>query len=78
MRMNRVGWKDGIIEGWHLCSLQAGALDMKTSRLPPEDPAEKQDTRVVEVVTTLEADGLLIGQRVVVRFLADGGSSHKD
>ena len=47
-------------------------------RLPPEDPAEKQDTRVVEVVTTLEADGLLIGQRVVVRFLADGGSSHKD
>ena len=47
-------------------------------RLPPEDPAEKQDTRVVEVVTTLEADGLLIGQRVVVRFLADGGSSRKD
>ena len=47
-------------------------------RLPPEDPAEKQDTRVVEVVTTLEADSLLIGQRVVVRFLADGGSSRKD
>lgn len=46
-------------------------------RLPPEDPAEKQDTRVVEVVMTLEADSLLIGQRVVVRFLADG-SGHKD
>lgn len=46
-------------------------------RLPPEDPAEKQDTRVVEVVMTLEADRLLIGQRVVVRFLADG-SGHKD
>ena len=47
-------------------------------RLPPEDPAEKQDSRVVEVVTTLEADSLLIGQRVVVRFLADSGSSRKD
>lgn len=46
-------------------------------RLPPEDPAEKHDTRVVEVVMTLEEDSLLIGQRVVVRFLADG-SSHKD
>lgn len=46
-------------------------------RLPPEDPAEKHDTRVVEVVMTLEENSLLIGQRVVVRFLADG-SSHKD
>ncbi|WP_291331671.1 HlyD family efflux transporter periplasmic adaptor subunit [Desulfovibrio sp.] len=47
-------------------------------RLPPEDPAEKQDTRVVEVVMTLEKGSLLIGQRVVARFLADGKSSHKD
>ena len=47
-------------------------------RLPPEDPAERQDTRVVEVVMTLEKGNLLIGQRVVVRFLAGGESSHKD
>ena len=46
--------------------------------VPLDDPAEKQDSRVVEVVTTLEAGSLLIGQRVVVRFLADSGSSRKD
>ena len=47
-------------------------------RLPTEDPAEKQDTRVVEVVMTLEKGSLLIGQRVVVRFCADGEGSHKN
>ncbi|MDF3837505.1 HlyD family efflux transporter periplasmic adaptor subunit [Cupriavidus basilensis] len=35
-----------------------------------DDPAEKQDNRVVEVVVALDAQDLLIGQRVVVRFLA--------
>lgn len=42
------------------------------ARTPSDDPGEKQDNRVVEVVVSLEgAQGLLIGQRVVVRFLAD-------
>jgi HlyD family secretion protein len=40
------------------------------ARTPSDDPAEKQDNRVVEVVVALDAaDALLIGQRVVVRFL---------
>ena len=39
-------------------------------RTPSEDPSEKQDNRVVEVVITLNTDGLLIGQRVIVRFFA--------
>ena len=38
-------------------------------RTPSEDPSEKQDNRVVEVVITLNTDALLIGQRVIVRFL---------
>ena len=42
------------------------------ARTPSDDPGEKQDNRVVEVVVSLEgAQGLLIGQRVVVRFLAE-------
>jgi HlyD family secretion protein len=40
------------------------------ARTPSDDPAEKQDNRIVEVVIGLEAaDTLLIGQRIVVRFL---------
>lgn len=38
-------------------------------RTASEDPSEKQDNRVVEVVITLNTDALLIGQRVIVRFL---------
>lgn len=38
-------------------------------RTPTEDPQEKQDNRVVEAVLSLDTDRLLIGQRVVVRFL---------
>ncbi|GAA6142399.1 HlyD family efflux transporter periplasmic adaptor subunit [Hydrogenophaga sp. 5NK40-0174] len=38
-------------------------------RTPSDDPTERQDNRVLEVVLTLErADALLIGQRVIVRF----------
>ncbi len=38
-------------------------------RTPSDDPAERQDNRVLEVVLTLEGgDALLIGQRVIVRF----------
>ncbi len=41
------------------------------ARTPSDDPGEKQDNRVVEVVVSLEdTQTLLIGQRVVVRFLA--------
>lgn len=38
-------------------------------RTPSEDPQEKQDNRVVEAVLSLDTDRLLIGQRVIVRFL---------
>ncbi|MCA3323811.1 MAG: HlyD family efflux transporter periplasmic adaptor subunit [Roseomonas sp.] len=42
------------------------------ARAPSDDPGEKQDNRVVEVVVSFEdAPTLLIGQRVVVRFLAN-------
>jgi len=42
------------------------------ARTPSDDPGEKQDNRVVEVVVSFEdAPTLLIGQRVVVRFLAN-------
>lgn len=40
------------------------------ARTPSDDPGEKLDNRVVEVVVSFEdAQTLLIGQRVVVRFL---------
>lgn len=38
-------------------------------RTPSEDPGERQDNRVVEVVIALEGEPLLIGQRVIVRFM---------
>ena len=38
-------------------------------RTPSEDPNEKQDTRVVEIVVAIDAPETLIGQRVVARFL---------
>jgi RND family efflux transporter MFP subunit len=37
-------------------------------RTPSEDPTERQDNRVVEVVIALNDKSLLIGQRVIVRF----------
>ncbi len=41
------------------------------ARTPSDDPLERQDNRVVEVVIALEqADELLIGQRVIARFQA--------
>ena len=33
-----------------------------------DDPAQRQDVRVVEVVLSLEQNDLLIGQRVLVKF----------
>jgi multidrug resistance efflux pump len=41
------------------------------ARTPSDDPTEKQDNRVVEVVVTIDnSQGLLIGQRVILRFAA--------
>lgn len=41
------------------------------ARTPSDDPTEKQDNRVVEVVVAIEgSQTLLIGQRVIVRFAA--------
>lgn len=41
------------------------------ARTPSDDPAERQDNRVVEVVIRLDdGQSLLIGQRVIARFLA--------
>lgn len=40
------------------------------ARTPSDDPAERQDNRVVECVLAVEAPQLLIGQRVIARFAA--------
>lgn len=41
-------------------------------RTPSEDPNERQDNRVVECVLSIDVPELLIGQRVIVRFLKAG------
>lgn len=40
-------------------------------RTASEDPTERQDNRVVEVVATLDGADALIGQRVVARFMGE-------
>jgi HlyD family secretion protein len=43
-------------------------------RTPGDDPAERQDARVAEVVLALQGEGQpRIGQRVIVRFAKQGG-----
>jgi HlyD family secretion protein len=42
------------------------------TRTPSDDPAERQDNRVVECVLSIDAPELLIGQRVVARFSERG------
>lgn len=44
-------------------------------RLQSDDPAERKDERVVEVVVTADGAPLLIGQRVLVRFLKPGAKT---
>ena len=39
-------------------------------RTPSGDPSERQDNRVVETVIVVDGGDLLIGQRVIVRFVA--------
>jgi HlyD family secretion protein len=41
-------------------------------RLQSDDPSERTDERVVEVVVTADGAPLLIGQRVMVKFMKPG------
>lgn len=41
-------------------------------KLQSDDPAERTDDRVVEVVVSADNAPLLIGQRVLVRFMKPG------
>ena len=48
---------------------------MGARKLRSDDPSERADERVVEVVVNAESAPVLVGQRVLVKFLKDGGSS---
>jgi HlyD family secretion protein len=45
---------------------------MGSRKLRSDDPSERPDERVVEVVVDAEKAPVLIGQRVLVKFLKDG------
>lgn len=57
--------------------VQSVGLVFGPRRPATDDPAERQDLRVVDCRLTIEGhpDGLLIGERVVVRFLRAGSSA---
>ena len=59
---------------WDATVLRIGR--MVGARTPSDDPTERQDHRVVEVVLVLSIDApdALIGQRVVARFAARSGA----
>lgn len=40
-------------------------------RSPSDDPAERQDNRVIEIVVAIDAPEAVIGQRVIARFARD-------
>ncbi len=46
---------------------------MGSRKLRSDDPSERADERVVEVVINAEAAPVLVGQRVLVKFLKDDG-----
>lgn len=48
---------------------------MGARKLRSDDPSERADERVVEVVVNAESAPVLVGQRVLVKFLKDGGAS---
>ena len=48
---------------------------MGSRKLRSDDPSERADERVVEVVVNAEAAPVLVGQRVLVKFLKDGGAT---
>ncbi len=51
------------------------AAVMGARKLRSDDPSERADERVVEVVVDAEQAPVLIGQRVLVKFLKDGAKS---
>jgi HlyD family secretion protein len=48
------------------------AAVMGARKLRSDDPSERADERVVEVVVDAEQAPVLVGQRVLVKFLKDG------
>jgi HlyD family secretion protein len=48
---------------------------MGARKLRSDDPSERADERVVEVVVDAESAPVLVGQRVLVKFLKDGATS---
>lgn len=50
------------------------AAVMGARKLRSDDPSERADERVVEVVVDAEAAPVLVGQRVLVKFLKDGAA----
>jgi HlyD family secretion protein len=48
---------------------------MGSRKLRSDDPSERADERVVEVVVDAEQAPVLVGQRVLVKFLKDGAKS---
>jgi len=48
---------------------------MGSRKLRSDDPSERADERVVEVVVDAEQAPVLVGQRVLVKFLKDGATS---
>jgi len=51
------------------------AAVMGARKLRSDDPSERADERVVEVVVNAEAAPVLVGQRVLVKFLKDGAET---
>jgi len=51
------------------------AAVMGARKLRSDDPSERADERVVEVVVNAEAAPVLVGQRVLVKFLKDGAGA---
>ena len=50
---------------------------MGARKLRSDDPSERADERVVEVVVNAESAPVLVGQRVLVKFVKDGSGSAK-
>jgi HlyD family secretion protein len=48
---------------------------MGSRKLRSDDPSERTDERVVEVVVDANKAPVLVGQRVLVKFLKDGDAS---
>lgn len=76
----KVGQKVEIVPESDQASTYAGEVIriagvMGARKLRSDDPSERADERVVEVVVNAEAAPVLVGQRVLVKFLKDGETS---